>query len=69
MASDHHEPALISIAHIPLRVAALTGQPAPRYRTVYDAALRGLFPTSYERGRWYVATADLPLVVSALAPA
>lgn len=57
---------LISIAHIPRRVAGLTGQVGPSPRRVYDLALRGSFPAEFVGGRWFVDEADIPAVVAAL---
>jgi hypothetical protein len=58
---------LIPIAHVPRRVAALTGGGVgPSPRKVYDLALRAAFPAEFNGGRWYVAADDIPLVVAAL---
>lgn len=59
-------PKLIPISHAGLRVAALIGAPVPSPRKVYDLALRGAFPTTFENGRWFVAEQDVPLVAQAL---
>lgn len=56
----------VSIAHVPRRVAALTGQPGPSPRKVYDLALRGAFPAEFTGGRWFVPEDAIPQVVEAL---
>lgn len=56
----------VSIAHVPRRVAALTGQPGPSPRKVYDLALRGAFPAEFTGGRWFVPESAIPEVARAL---
>ena len=57
---------MIPIAHVPRRVAALTGLPGPSPRVVYDRALRGAFPAEFISGRWFVPEQDIPKVAAAL---
>lgn len=57
---------MIPIAHVGLRVAALTGVPGPRPRLIYEHALMGSFPAEFVRGRWFVDEADIPKVAKAL---
>jgi hypothetical protein len=48
------------------RLAALTGQRAPSYRSLYVAALDGKIPAEQQvNGRWDVAAADLPHIAEA----
>jgi len=43
------------------KLAALTGQRAPTYRSLYVAALDGKIPAEQQtNGRWDVADADMP---------
>jgi len=57
---------MIPIPHVGLRVAALTGAPGLSPRKIYDLALRGAFPATFENGRWFVAEQDIPAVAYAL---
>ncbi len=57
---------MLPISHAGLRVAALIGAPVPSPRKVYDLALRGAFPATFENGRWFVAEQDIPAVAEAL---
>lgn len=57
---------LVSIAHVPRRIAALTGLTAPSPRKIYDLALRGAFPAEFVNGRWFVPEQDIPAVAAAL---
>ncbi len=56
---------MIPIAHVPRRLAALSGLPGPSPRTVYDRVLRGSFPAEFVNGRWFIAEADMPKVAEA----
>jgi hypothetical protein len=59
-------PTMVPIAHVPRRVAALTGAPAPSPRKIYDLTLRDAFPAEFIGGRWFVDAKDLPKVAAAL---
>lgn len=57
---------LISIAHIPRKIALVTGSPAPSPRIIYQLALMAKFPAEFIGGRWFINTDDITKVVDAL---
>ena len=57
--------ARIGLPHLPRKLAEYTGQPGPKYRVIYDAAVEGRIPADFD-GRWSVDDADLPIIATAL---
>ena len=57
--------ARIGLPHLPRKLADYTGQPGPKYRMIYDAAVEGRIPAEFD-GRWTVDEADLAAVATAL---
>ena len=57
--------ARIGLSQLPRKIADHTGKPAPKYRTLYDAAVEGRIPAEFD-GRWTVDETDVPKIATAL---
>ena len=57
--------ARIGLPQLPRKLAEYTGQPAMKYRPLYDAAVEGRIPAHFD-GRWTVDDADMPTIATAL---
>jgi len=57
---------LKSISQLPRSIAAVSGQPPPAPRKVYDLVIRGIIPANYQAGRGYFNEADVPAIVAVL---
>ncbi len=55
----------ISVAHVGHKIAEMTGQPGPSYQQIRNLVLRGVVPSTFKQGRWYVAEADIVKVAQA----
>jgi len=58
--------ARIGLTRTPIKLATHTGQPAPSYRRLWDAAIAGKFPAEFENNRWTVDEDDLDVIAAAM---
>jgi hypothetical protein len=56
--------ARLSITELPREIAAITGNPPPSYRKVYERVLDGLIPAERLNGRWFVQESHLPAIAA-----
>jgi hypothetical protein len=52
----------LGIPRVPTRLRDEFEGPTPTHTAVYAAAVNGLIPAIWERGRWYIDPADLPQI-------
>jgi hypothetical protein len=52
----------LGLPRVPTRLRDEFEGPLPTHPAVYAAAVNGRIPAIWERGRWYVHSADLPQI-------
>jgi hypothetical protein len=58
---------LIPLTLLPRAISDLTGEPAPSYREIWNAAVDGRIPVQRQmNGRWYAAPIDVPRIAQVM---
>jgi hypothetical protein len=55
----------LGLPRVPTRLRAEFEGPPPTHPAIYAAAVNGVIPAIWERGRWYIDPADLPQIAAA----